>query len=284
MPQEVIDCVNQLAQADAQPELLTFYDRKGRLIGDQDNLEETDENNNPPPDEDGLEDLNSPEVNYNYGIDDEQDVDPPFVEDQHHDDNPPPTDDLNIPEELPPQVLQDELETITPIPEPQEPDSGVTPLRQSTRTRHKPTRLVPVFGRKSYESTAATTIRLIHQDEYLDQHYILIAHYIKTQYSMKAGMKKFKERGKEAVSKELSQLHYQDTFEPLHSKSLTFQEHLEVLESHLFLKEKGDESIKGQMVAGGNKQRGTIEKLDASSPTATLESVLLTSGIDAKEH
>ena len=37
------------------------------------------------------------------------------------------------------------------------------------------------------------------------------------------------------------------------------------------------------MVAGGNKQRGHIEKTDATSPTAALESVLLTSTIDAKE-
>ena len=37
------------------------------------------------------------------------------------------------------------------------------------------------------------------------------------------------------------------------------------------------------MVAGGNKQRGKIDKTDATSPTASLESVLLTSTIDAKE-
>jgi hypothetical protein len=37
------------------------------------------------------------------------------------------------------------------------------------------------------------------------------------------------------------------------------------------------------MVAGGNKQRGTIDKEDASSPTAALESVLLTATIHAKE-
>jgi hypothetical protein len=37
------------------------------------------------------------------------------------------------------------------------------------------------------------------------------------------------------------------------------------------------------MVAGGNKQHGTIDKQDASSPTAALESVLLTAVIDAKE-
>ena len=34
------------------------------------------------------------------------------------------------------------------------------------------------------------------------------------------------------------------------------------------------------MVAGGNKQRGTIDKEDAASPTAAPESVLLTSTID----
>ena len=37
------------------------------------------------------------------------------------------------------------------------------------------------------------------------------------------------------------------------------------------------------MVAGGNKQRGHIDKTDATSLTSALESVLLTSTIDAKE-
>ena len=38
------------------------------------------------------------------------------------------------------------------------------------------------------------------------------------------------------------------------------------------------------MVARGNKQRSTIDKGDAASPTAALESVLLTSTIDAAEE
>ncbi len=37
------------------------------------------------------------------------------------------------------------------------------------------------------------------------------------------------------------------------------------------------------MVAGGNKQRGTIDKVAAHSPTTTLESVMLTAAIDAAE-
>jgi hypothetical protein len=57
-----------------------------------------------------------------------------------------------------------------------------------------------------------------------------------------------------------------------------------VLESHIFLKEKRDGKIKGRTVAGGNKQRDYISKEDASSPTVTTGSVVLTCVIDAKEE
>ena len=53
--------------------------------------------------------------------------------------------------------------------------------------------------------------------------------------------------------------------------------------SLMFQKQMRDHSIKGILVAGGNNQRGHIDKTDANSPTAALESVLLTSTIDAKE-
>ena len=39
----------------------------------------------------------------------------------------------------------------------------------------------------------------------------------------------------------------------------------------------------GRTVADGNKQRGYIDKEDASSPTVATESVILTSIIDALE-
>ena len=56
-----------------------------------------------------------------------------------------------------------------------------------------------------------------------------------------------------------------------------------MLESHLFLKEKRDGTVKGRTVANGNKQRGYISKEDASSPTVASESVLLSCIIDSKE-
>jgi hypothetical protein len=57
-----------------------------------------------------------------------------------------------------------------------------------------------------------------------------------------------------------------------------------VLESHMFLKEKHDGSLKGRTVAGGNIQQDYISKEDASLPTIATEAVLLLCIIDAKEE
>ena len=64
---------------------------------------------------------------------------------------------------------------------------------------------------------------------------------------------------------------------------MTKEQKSQVFELHLLLKEKGNKTTKGRMVAGGNKQHGFIDAEDAASPTAALESVLLTAIIDAKE-
>ena len=110
-----------------------------------------------------------------------------------------------------------------------------------------------------------------------------VLHCSMTKISMKAGMRRWGNKVQNAVSKELSKLHMRDTFEPINPKTLNKQEYDQVFKSHIFLKEKHDESIKGRMVAGGDKQRVTINKTDAASPTAAPESVLLTATIDAKE-
>ncbi len=57
-----------------------------------------------------------------------------------------------------------------------------------------------------------------------------------------------------------------------------------MLESHIFVERKQDGVLKAQQVAGGNKQRGYITKEDASSPTVSLEVVLLTCMVDANKN
>ncbi len=107
---------------------------------------------------------------------------------------------------------------------------------------------------------------------------------IMTQLSLKAGLKRWGKRAQAAVRSEMKQLHFRDTFKPLHWNKLTPVQKKTVLESHLFLKEKRDDSIKGRTVAGGNKQRDYISKEDASSPTVATESVLLTCIVDATKE
>ena len=89
--------------------------------------------------------------------------------------------------------------------------------------------------------------------------------------------------GEEAVTKELTQLHFQNTFKPIYSSTLSKQEMGQVIKLHLFLKLKCDATIKERMVTGGNKQHGYIPKEEAAAPTASLELMMLTSVIDAQE-
>ena len=106
---------------------------------------------------------------------------------------------------------------------------------------------------------------------------------ILTQLSLKAGLKMWGDRGREAAKSEMKQLHFRDTFRPVHWKDLTVKQRQQILRSHLFLKEKRSGKVKGRAVAGGNKQRDFISKEEASSPTAATESVMLMCTIDAHE-
>ena len=106
---------------------------------------------------------------------------------------------------------------------------------------------------------------------------------IMTQMSLKAGLKAWGEKAEKAAYGEMKQLHFRDTFRPVHWKDLSAEQRSRILESHLFLKEKRDGTVKGRTVAGGNKQRDYIGKEEASSPTVSTEAVVLTSVIEASE-
>jgi len=106
---------------------------------------------------------------------------------------------------------------------------------------------------------------------------------VMTQLSLKAGLKTWGDRGHEAAHKEMKQLHMRDTFLPKHWKELNPTQKVTVLESHVFLKEKRDKSIKVRTAAGGNKQQDCASKEDVSSPTVSTEAVMLSCIIDAQE-
>jgi hypothetical protein len=104
------------------------------------------------------------------------------------------------------------------------------------------------------------------------------------QLSLKTGLKRWGYKAYSAVMSEMKQLHFRNTFKPKHWSELSKTQHQRVLESHMFLKEIRDGSLKGRTVAGGNKQRDYISKEDASLPTGATEAMLLSCIIDAKEE
>ena len=75
----------------------------------------------------------------------------------------------------------------------------------------------------------------VHPDYHMEPHFTLVSHYVMTQLSMKAGLKRWKKKGESAVHSELAQLHLRDTFERIDRKILPKNEYDKVLESHLFL-------------------------------------------------
>ena len=64
---------------------------------------------------------------------------------------------------------------------------------------------------------------------------------------------------------------------------MTHTERKKAMESLIFLTEKRDGRVKARACANGSIQHKWMDKEDAASPTASLESVLLTAVIDAKE-
>jgi hypothetical protein len=107
---------------------------------------------------------------------------------------------------------------------------------------------------------------------------------VMTQLSFKAALKQWGEDAKAAVEAEAEQLHWRNSFRPVHWKDVNKERWKQILKSHVFVKKKCMGQIKARKVAGGNKQRDFISKENASSPTVATESVLLTSLVDAQEN
>ncbi|MGL4350555.1 MAG: reverse transcriptase domain-containing protein, partial [Plesiomonas shigelloides] len=104
------------------------------------------------------------------------------------------------------------------------------------------------------------------------------------QVSMKKGIKLFGEKGTAAVETELQQLHDRKVMEPVDGKKLSWEEKRKALPYLMFLKDKRDGKVKARGCADGRKQRVYTAKEEASSPTVSIESILLTCVIDAEEE
>jgi hypothetical protein len=103
------------------------------------------------------------------------------------------------------------------------------------------------------------------------------------QYSIAAGPKKFKQKGENGVTKELTQLHNMNVFTLVLKESLSSEEQAKALASLMFLKEKRDKMVKARMCTDGRKQQGDWTKQESTSPTVATESVFITAVVNAHE-
>jgi hypothetical protein len=187
---------------------------------------------------------------------------------------------------------------VEPTVEPAEPPNNPpawqpveTPgVRQLSRMKFTPLQLVPSFKGNccSYTVTQLQSgvlypgLYMVFMQHMSDEAHDVVV-IILTQLSMKVDLKEWGEDAKKAVFDEMKRLRFQKTSGPKHWNKLTKEQKAWALEAHLFLKQKLDGMIKGRAVIGGNKQQDYFWKEDASSPTATMESVLLTDVIAAEE-
>ena len=163
-------------------------------------------------------------------------------------------------------------------------------IRRSERDRRAPERLIQTIqfnqadpdnpvnkGELEYSVQSARVIAYLMTDNHE------MSYTFAQTYSLKKGIKKFGERGENAASKEIKQLHDRKVFDPIDYDELTVKEKKQAMESLIFLVEKRDGSIKARACANGSTQRDYIEREDAASPTASTDAIIITSVIDAKQ-
>jgi len=108
-------------------------------------------------------------------------------------------------------------------------------------------------------------------------------HVLMTQMSVKAGIKKFGKKDDEAVSKELHQLNDRKAMVPIGKDDLSTEDRQKALWYLMFIKEKRDGAVKARGCADRRPQRQYTEKGDASSPMVSLEAMMMSCCIEAKE-
>ena len=288
-----------------EPSILTFTNRHGREIGDHPQDVEPGGN-----DDDSVVDLISdvipgvdptPEEDAELpGVDTDFDAEPTGVE----------VDSDYVPQELTevdglgqqdPSTAPTEEPSAEPPTEPRVETLAPSPKKgmaaRNARNRKQPEKYVPSMkgnkytvaltqiaaslkGSKHAMSMAQMSVKLMSKGEHRKADTVGM---IMAQLSMKAAIKKWGQEAEYAITKEMKQLHWRDSYKPKHWHELTKKQKEQILESHIFVEQKRDGLIKARKVIGGNKQQDYITKEDVSSPTVTAEAVMLTCVIDVQE-
>ena len=271
MPSAVIDRVNVLGRTERS--MLVFTDRLGRVIGDYTPTEnvagEEDESivndlySSIPPAPAGMPGVSLVEEG---SADEISGVDLPDVAVV----NEPTGVDMGGPQAVPPQdaVFDDAVfdtaldygldqeavtETATQVESPK-----VGMAARNARNRKQPEKYVPSMQGNKYQvalaqittslgssetsmAFAQMSVKLMNKGTHRRSDVVGM---VMAQVSLKAAIKKWGKEAVDSVGKEMKQLHWQNSFKPMHWKSLTADQRKKVLESHIFVERKRDGILK----------------------------------------
>jgi hypothetical protein len=287
MPTEVIERVHALAARGS--ENLRFTDGRGGVYDDDDDDytpedadDDDEENDFADIDEDEVRDLHEDaqgakdaQTKHGDGFDEDDhsdDLDQPYAGDEVKEEEEEEEEEAGA---VPSRVARELRKLATE-------DEAPTVLEGRTRSQRAEN-----FATAEGDSTA--TPRGQHRPDAAhpaeqNKHLSDMESIVMTQVNMKKGLKLYGQRGIDAVLVEMKQLHDRAVIKPVDAKSLSPAEKRASLQYLMFLKEKRCGMIKGRGVADGRKQRLTAVKGAASAPTVSIEALLLTCVVDAKER
>jgi hypothetical protein len=84
--------------------------------------------------------------------------------------------------------------------------------------------------------------------------------------------------------KEMRELHERVAFKPINVGKLAQQEKQQAMDSLILLVEMSNGRIKARTCANGSLQHNYIDKVEATSPTALKEAIMITAAIEADEN
>jgi hypothetical protein len=269
MPPTVIARVNLFGKN--EPSILTFTDRHGREIGDHPQDYEPSGN-----DDDSVVELISdviPGVDPTPGddaelpgVDTDFDAKPTGVE----------VDSDYVPQELTevngfgqqdPSAAPTEEPSAEPPTEPNAPSPKKGMAARNARNRKQPEKYVPSMKGNKYDVAltqiaaslkgskhavpmAQMSVKLMSKGAHRKADVVGM---IMAQLSMKAAIKNWGQEAEYAITKEMKQLHWRDSYKPKHWHGLTKKQKEQILESHIFVEQKWDGLIKARKVIAGNK-------------------------------
>ena len=175
------------------------------------------------------------------------------------------------------EINNDLNEKINNIEQDQQYDE--TPVK---RIRKPVSNYEPSFKNKTYAQISSNEFKNNIDEVTFVQ--VLYKIFLSIQVNLKKGIKMFGDKAIEEMTKELRQLHMQDSFIPRLRKDISSKLWSNRCEAVNLIKEKSNGEIKDHCCADGRVQRQFISKEEAASPTAATESVLMTGVIEVKEN